>query len=349
MMLTICLSPPAFEIPLDGDPSAFCALALNFLHEIVENCVILVDRCVPSLTSAAIIRALDKWPHKYRVPAKFLLGKLREQRRFVSISNYSEALSCKGKTCAHTVGIACNAHPTAILVRKECQSGIRSLLSKTDVITFSDYPISEFSRLRRAAKHIGIPFGNMTQEDADERIFGPVIRHATHVKIIDRYIGRSVPGRDSGVAALSIDYQRSLEWICNIYHRAVTQNGTMAKATLEIWCGLESNQLASTDIAAAVKHLRAWESKMQAKGIPNLSLHIKKESHLGAMPHARYLITDQLALLVDRGFEILCSDSQMRTLSLNASRTLRLLRDCEIALLPDSSRIFTEIRRLDNI
>lgn len=352
-MLSITLSPLAFELPAP-DPAGyiqptFCALVISFLRDIEENCVILVDKCTPTVTHATLTKILDNWPHKYRVEAKMLLTRLRERRRFVSIRGYSESVNCAGKACGHTVGLTIQASPSAVLMKDGCQGCLPQNINGTEILTFSNYPLSRFARLRREARRIGIQFGQITQPEAESRIFGPVMQYATHVKIVDRYIGRSVPARDCVAGALSRDYQRSIDWLIDIHQRSIRERGLADKATLEIWCGLDSYKLTPSDTVTTVAHLRAWELSIRKNGMPNFRLYIKKETHAGEMPHARYLITDQLTLLVDRGFELLCSDPQMHTRSLDPQHCPRPLRDCEIALLPDSSRVVTDIRRLEDL
>lgn len=359
MMLPITISPSAFELPgacPDGSAEhtiqiqrAFCALAVSFLRDIEENCVILTDACSPAKITASLSSNLDAWPQKYRIEAKAVLQRLRERRRIISCTGYSEAEKCNGQPCAHTLGITLHVLPRAVLVKDNCLKCVPAMPGKTDVITWENYSISEFSRTRRESKQIRITFADFDQCRAEDLVFEPIMRYATHVNVVDRYIGRSVPARGNGLANFSNDYQRSLEWLIDIYRRSVTRRGTADKSTMEVWCGLETYNLSPADVTNAVVQLRAWEQKIIGKRVPNFKLHIKKELPNAQMPHARYLITDQATVLVDRGFDLLCSDSQMRTNSLDPARHSRRLRDCEVVLLNDAKRVITDIRRLDAV
>lgn len=341
MMQAICIAPTAFKIPPNCGAESFCGCVLSFLRDAEENCVVLVDSNTPSSTSTELMKILDSWPHKYRVKAKCLLARLRQRKRFVSATGYASASSCEESTCKYAIGIAQQNQPDAILVKDECLAEIRSLLNQTQIITPKNYQISQFSDLRRDSRRVRVPCGTISQLSAESKIFGPVLRYATHVTIIDRYIGRSVPSEGTGISALSTDYQQSLQWLCEMYQKSVAQRGIKSIATFEIWCGLQSKKLSTTAIDAAVAALRGWESKMKAQGIPGFTLHIKKECNDSEFPHARYLITDQLALLVERGFELL------RSMVPNGST--RSLRDCEIALIPDLERVVTDVRRLESL
>lgn len=350
-MLTMALSPLAFEIPeictSEISIGNFCALAIAFLRDIEENCIILTDACSPSVIGKALTEALDRWPHKYRVEAKARFMRLRERGRFISRSDYLANPCCRGRPCGHTLGLIHQVIPAAVLMNDCCVPCVQSHLDKIEVFTLSGYQISRFAQLRREITRIGVRFAEMCQSQAEERIFSPLLRYAKHVKVVDRYIGRSVMSQGATVPGLSKEYLSSLDWIIEIYKQSVLARGISSKSTFEVWCGLDIYRL--PDPNTAIGYLRNWETSVKARQVPNFKLFIKREIHTGEMPHARYFITDQLTILVDRGFELLCSDSQMRAHSLHPTTSPRPLRDCEFMLLRDSSRIVTDLRRLEDL
>lgn len=346
MIFASCLTHRAL-VPGGADQAAFFGLAISLLRDLEENCLILVDSDPARITTSSIGDVVATWPQRYRTPAKAILARLRDRKRFPNVLHYSEAPTCGSLPCRHPIGIASAYSPDAVFVAPECEASVGSLLTGPGVLTLNDYPLSRFAQQRRDGRSYRIGFGSLTQPLAERDLFDPILRYATHVTIVDRYIGRSIPDGD-GTGVFGRDYQRSLAWFCEMYRKAVTLRGTQSKATLEIWSGVDMNRVSPTEATQALRQLRQWQQQI-AVGVPNLSVSVKKETHLGEMPHARYLITDQAAFVIERGFDLLFSDSQMRSRGLNPSTDPRPLKDCEI-LLSDSARtVMAEVRRLSDV
>lgn len=348
MIFRTCLSPRVFDPEVHGDSDTYFPLALTLLKDVEENCVVLVDSEPERTTTKGLHDYLAKWPVKYRKPAKEILSRMLERKRFVPVSGYLPAPSCGNLPCRYSIGIALTQAPEALFVSPNCEVAVRGMVTGSAPLTVGEYPISSFSTARATARQFRIPSGAMTQSQAETRIFGRILTSATHVTIVDRYIGRSMLSRAGGVSTLSNEYKTSLTWLMHLYKAAVESGNRASKATFEIWCGLEANAMSSSDITAAVTLLRDWETTILSAGVPNFRIHIKKETHCGSLPHARFLVTDQIALLVERGFDILFSDSQMRTNGLDPRRDERRLKDCVVVLTPDARSAITEIRRLDD-
>jgi hypothetical protein len=348
MIFDVCLSPRVFDPALNGNTAQYYALAISLLRDFEENCVILVDSDEARVTTTAIRESVGGWPIKYRIPAKEVLSRLLARRRFVAVQDYSVAPSCGLMPCRHVVGIASTGRADALLISDNCETTARTVVDPAAVIPFSEYPLSRFATERRSATSKLLRSG-LTQTEAERGVLARVFRHATHITIVDRYIGRAVAGRDRSQASFGRDYQRSLEWIVEVCRQALAAGNRELKGSIEIWCGLDIESLSQADIDASVGLLRQWETQMNASGAPRLRLYIKKETHKGVLPHARYLITDQIAVLVDRGFELLLSDSQMRVAGLDPRCDERRLRDCVVALTPDVASTMREIRHLPDL
>lgn len=348
MIFRTCLSPRVFDPELHGDSDTYFPLALTLLRDFEENCVILVDSERERTTTKGLHEYLAKWPVKYRKPAKEILSRMLERKRFVPVAGCLSAPSCGSMPCRYSIGIALTHDVEALFVSPNCEATVRGLVTGSAPLTVGEYPISLFSTARASARQLRISSGVMTQSQAETQVFGRILTTATHVTIVDRYVGRSMLSRAGRVAPLSSGYKTSLTWLAQLHKAAVESGNRASKATFEVWCGLETNSMSSSDISAAVALLREWEATVLASGVPNFRIHIKKETHRGSLPHARFLVTDQIAVLVERGFDILFSDSQMITFGLDPVRDERRLKDCVVVLSPDARSAITEIRRLDD-
>jgi hypothetical protein len=155
----------------------------------------------------------------------------------------------------------------------------------------------------------------------------PVLRTAKNVKIYDRYIGRSMVRRGFGFVGVAPGYKRSLEWIVSVFK---TLGGASRGGVFEIYCGVDAAAI-STKFRP---QLRIEAAKLEAalKSIlgANVQVTLKEESKAAQCPHGRYLITDQVAVLVERGFDLLWDDNAMTAAGLNPLASSRPIRDVAI-------------------
>ena len=92
--------------------------------------------------------------------------------------------------------------------------------------------------------------------------------------------------------------------------------------------------------------MRNFEAAMRAAtGVP-VRLFLKAESHVARCPHGRYLVTDQVGVLIDRGFDLLWDDNKMRTSGLNPTTDPRPIRDVAVILCNDCNSVETQTRVL---
>jgi hypothetical protein len=78
--------------------------------------------------------------------------------------------------------------------------------------------------------------------------------------------------------------------------------------------------------------LRKFASHLSAQHGFTLTMTVKEDTGRARMPHGRYLFTDQIALLVERGFDLLMGGDR--------------IRDVEISLAADPSSVEHEMRDL---
>lgn len=351
MMLTACLSPRAFAVPEGSSANAHCSLVIAFLRDLQDNGVVLEDeQAAPgetdkkSITHSAIREAIDTWPQQYRSKVKTLFNALRVHNRFVKIPKAPSAATCENRPCQYAIGIAGSRQADALLVSDDCKNSVKKALQKTEVFTAESYALSDFNERLKKCMEQRISSGELTQSQAEQRIFGPLLRYAKHLKIIDRYIGRSVPARESGSARLGEDYKRSLEWICSIFRDKSERWSSGSR--VEIFSGIDVQKISPNDLQASIQALREWEQEMIKKGYGGLKLYLFEENHKNEMPHARYLLTDQIGILVDRGFDLLLSANQMRTKGSSKASNERQLKDCAFAVIREAGQIEAEVRKL---
>ena len=180
-----------------------------------------------------------------------------------------------------------------------------------------------------------------TQKNFEEKVLIPIFDRAKHVKIFDRNIGHITKG------TLPDNYRLTLEWMINIF----TQLSSEGERTFEITSGVDTRFSDSTkNTGDIVDALRQFESEVKDKhGFP-IKVNIKKETHDNQLPHARYLITDQIGLLIERGFDLLWGDQKMKHKSLDPQQDDRPIRDFDIKLIPysDWGNIEKSARLLEN-
>lgn len=345
MLIKTILLPSALSQLSQLNQNLFCNNAVGLLHDLCENCIILVDN--DNITTHELFQTLrDKWPQKFRKKGQKLLTKLRQLGRFVKIAgNYPLSEKCSEISCQHCIGIAQSFSPRAILVGGSCYNCAGTQISGTpEVVDITEHTMSRFYEHRKSYSSITKANSEWTQKDFEDKVLIPIFDRAKHVKIFDRNIGhitntkRTFPG----------NYRLTLEWMINIF----TQFPSEKERTFEITSGIDTRSPDSAknteDIVCA---LRQFESEVNDKSGFTIKINIKKETHDNQLPHARYLITDQIGLLIDRGFDLLWGDKKMRHKSLDPQQDDRPIRDFDIKLISysDWGNIEKSARLLENL
>jgi hypothetical protein len=185
-----------------------------------------------------------------------------------------------------------------------------------------------------------------TQQEFEKRILRPVFAHAKHVKIIDRYVGGR--GNRRGIGD---DYRRSLNWMLEVFMNSALPT---AGRSFEVYCGLYSaphsnyGSARGEEFDAVRESLRSFEKEKRDAGAP-LTIIIKRESPEREMPHARHLLTDQVALLVERGFDLLWTDRKMKAARLRPGGDPRPVKDISIHLCHNPEQVEESVRMLPTL
>jgi len=293
------------------------------LQDALRNCVLLMDDRRTILSQ--VESALESWPGAYRKRAKELLRQLSKRKRLIYTHADSGDRGVAGHTgCRMALRLADRQKPEMLLCPKACPSCVES---GPEGIHLDEYEQSRFCEERRQGEAVQIQDGEWRRDQFEDRVLNPLFRDAKHVKIFDAHIGRTVLS-DPDAPRLLDTYSNTLTWIVACF--ADMTRGRQGR-TFEITCGVDERK--GMDIGhVAVDLLEQFAQQMSSRYDCPISMIVKLEGKGGHMPHDRYLFTDQIALHVSRGFDLL-----------NWNGTLR---DVSIFLVPNRGAIEEGIRRL---
>ena len=147
MLIKIILLPSALsQLPQDqSNTGLFCNNAINFLDDLCENCIILVDN--DNITTSDLFETVrGEWPQKYRKRGQELLTRLRHLKRFVKIAGgYTLSEKCSEISCQHCIGIAQNLFIKTVLAGGSCFKCASAQISKpSEVIDITEHTMSMF-------------------------------------------------------------------------------------------------------------------------------------------------------------------------------------------------------------
>jgi hypothetical protein len=206
-----------------------------------------------------------------------------------------------------------------------------------------EYFISEFSRHRRDKLAYVLGNGQWNQFDFERDVLRPVFATAKHVKIYDRYIGRSLVNSKGGIVRFSDNYKRTLEWMIQVFRDV---GGASRGGVFEIYCGIGGRRISSSKRARIRTEMQNFEAAAQAgTGIP-VQIFLKQESLNAQCPHGRYLATDQATVLIERGFDLLWDDNTMQAAGLNPAADPRPIRDVAVVLCNNFNAVDAQTRSL---
>ena len=343
MLLAVTLAPEVFILP--GTDEQIQKLYYGLLHalllDLTENGVVLVDS--NNVLTGLIGENLNKWPGKYRKPLKELLSRLRVRSRFVKAEKaYLTSAMCVRAGCQHCNAIAEAYGFCTSIVCDDCL-GCPGLAAGANAVGITDYPCSGLAQYRRQCKTIRLETAQWSEQDFDDAVLKPLLSTAKHIKIIDRYIGRSLLRDDGQHTGLSPRYRNSLAYFFDAYVRYCSHR---IGSTFEVYCGLEASNYAPASVQAAKAGLKAWTDSVLAQFGTPVRVILKHERLGQRMPHARFLVTNQASLLVETGFDIFLSEAEMKAAGYNPAIPPRRLRDMVLSLCDDSARIQQDVNRL---
>jgi len=333
MLIRTTLLPSVFTF-LPGDTAAVYGMVIGLLQDLKQTGLILVDdeKCIYN----ALAQGVDKCPVKFKKKLQEILKELNKKNRIVPAPLQGEVSSkCSDKSCQYCIKIAEEYNPIAVLARQNCNLCAKKQvahLPTVRVIDVDEYTIDDaFCSLLYPRDRV-FDHGEEEQHKFEQEILIPLFRDAKHVKIYDRYIGRSILQKNAD------NYKLALEWILEVFVRESRKPNFF-----EVYSGCRTqfhrNQLprdTSRDEAA----LRQLETDMK-KILPGFKLIVKNETYNKQLPHDRYLVTNQVAVSVGRGFDLL--------LDKRSSLYPRRLRDVHINYCSEHGKIEQAVRWLPDL
>ena len=352
MLLVSAILATAFEaVPVEEKAQRlYCNAIIAILHDLAENCVVLVDE--GNVITGKLFDAAHSWPLKYRTDVLTLLTLLRTRNRFVKIpaTLYEKHEHCSQEPCKHAVGIAKSERHDVLLAGGSCPCGYakETRLSWTVV---EDYSLSAFFRERRDAAIFLLTRAQWDRSTFERRVLSPTLKYARMVKIYDRWLGntietRSYDGKVLTSTAVASRYRQSIEWIIQVFLR----DRTRLKSPVELYSSIDTRGKDKREIAIAIAALRVFEAEIRASyALPEFSIFIKEETAKARMLHGRYLITDQIGIIVERGFDLLMSPEMMRDAGYDPASAEVRIQDSVIACCRDFSRVDQLVRTLPDL
>jgi len=300
MLVRTILLPSVFRVNPEKSNAEY-GMIIGFLQKLEENGIVLVNDTNYRL---AIKEDIDQWPIKFRKDAKELLTALRKKCRFVEKSlNDAVQADCQNQQCQKCIRMAKIYLPPAIISSAHCNKCVAKELTEIhgiEVVDIAEYTMSKFVKENLNHKDYFFGKGELKQQEFEDKILIPLLRDAKHVKIYDPYIGRSILNKE-----MAKKYKSTIKWIFNVFLR---ERGSKAKGVFEVYGGVNiSKDIPKRKIPDAITALRELEKEFKQE-YPNFQLFIKDETKNLKMPHDRFLITNQVAVLVGRGFNLLSGD-----------------------------------------
>ena len=355
MLYRIIISPSLFS---DGSMDEAQASHIQkciyeLFNDALKNGVFLVAS--KEATSVSVRDSLASWPQKSKKKAKMILMALTRQNRFVE----KEILRVADDTfrydgCGYIPGLVQTYAPALVVLGNGCCiSSILSSAKKT--LKIGDYRSFEWTE--GTQEEIRASEGKYTKEKFEKDVLIPIFRDCKHVKLIDRFIGRSQvsgPIRSAKLKEFRSDYQKSIEWIVEVFDRETAHR---KYRSFTIYTGIKTaeakkdfsiRELKERTVSEFRESLQQLQDSMDEKYDFPVRVVGKKESSkqhgkLGLqMSHDRYLITDQFSISVGRGFDLFFSDTELQTRNLSEDN----LKDFHIYRTLKKFEIEREVRKL---
>lgn len=350
---TILLPSALSAAPVPEEASEFFyPAAIRLLQDLAENCVLIIagSKEHPATSGVlALYTAMDKWPERYRIPGQKALQLLEKRKRVVVLEGEPAPCDrCEIPSCRNAIGAAASLRVEAptVIAGGNCISCSSSTLGRAAVSVLS-YPTSEFLRKRRRSSVVLLSNGEWRQDRFEAEVLAPILRDAGVVKLYDRIIGQKILPRESAgpppvACSIPPNYALTLDWIFRAFGR---QPGSVKKIA-EIYTSIDTSYMDNRHIDAAVKAVEEFVAGTVARTGVRPSVFLKTETDRLRMAHGRYLITDRIGFLVERGFDLLWDDATMKKAGEHPSTHARPIRDVMISLCPYAERIETTTAKL---
>jgi hypothetical protein len=347
MLIQTTFSPQLIAgVPVDpSTQKLFCNLWLGLLYDFAENGVVVMPK--HHITRGDYLSALSMWPSKYKKRAQELVVMLYRRRRFIS-SQVADAptATCSDTFCQAFIGVSILNTEAFYLAEEKCLDCMNTKALAHRRLEALEYFVSELSRHRRDCLAYVLGDGQWQQRDFEYKILRPVFTTATHIKIFDRWIGRSAFDRRKRKVQFNPNYKKTLEWVIEVFRDV---GGVSRAGSFEIYCGVQGNVVDAAQRDQLRTEMERFESEILVAAGISVKVFLKEESPNACCLHGRYLVTDQATVLIDRGFDLLWDDNRMRADGLTPGVDSRPVRDVAVMLCNNCDSIETQTRTLPEL
>ena len=325
MLVTTVHLPPLYQERKPGVDDVYNTAAtypsiLHALATLVENGIILAD--AEQRTLHCIRQYIELWPLKYRQRALSIMSILRKRNRIIPVV-VSDILDpeCK-KGCALALAVARTGFPDLTLSPLVCRCRESCGAGQISTVSLEDFELALAALPHQQHCQI-LGEGEWNKDKFTDMILKPMFAYARKVHLFDKQLGRSVTDevrreRESGrnrQVQVRPRFGDSLQWILKIYD-SYSHNPQSFEIVTEVG-PLNSHGILESDICESGQILRRFTNRtLRGKHI-DASVVVKvAESDTLQMHHDRYLMTDQVAVLFGRGFDLIRGDGTIRSTTL---------------------------------
>ncbi len=330
MILEAVHLPSLFAIDHDAQTAKLSyAVCISILQDALENCVLVRDP--DKQMQQELHSVLGRWPPQRRKEALTILKQLEKRNRFVFAPvTYGVDEGCSRVGCRHALGIAATLQAPGLIGPSSCLCRTTCSSEALRVITPEAYSRSSFANRRRREVRHELLVGDSSARDFENKVLEPVFRYAKHVKLFDRVVGHRVSQLVENVGVDPLEeylnqmnegadprpliemprnFAESLRWMFRQFLAHSPPAGSFEFTTevgpMDTWGRPGQRQLAAA--ACVLQQFASRESgtMMARQRKTPFRMKVKLGKTTASMPHARFLFTDQISLVVDRGFDLL--------------------------------------------
>lgn len=305
-MLFTTLHIPGIYHPLPRNAShrdTYCGLLISMLLDALRNCEILVDQ--DEAIYNAISQAVATWPVKHRKRGEELIKTLHDKGRFVKSAGESGAAypdSCNKPLCHRAFAIA--SDPCMRFELTLTVPGCRACAALPKAVDVNSYHSSNFAVERCYKEDLDLNREEWKRDRFEKEVWEPIFRHAKYVRLHDRYPGSNLTRKDNCII-IRPRWQASLDWIVN---QVKLHSRQSPPPEIDIFCeyGGRGPKKGSISFAEAENGFETWTQSMKNATGLTVRVHLSNPG-MGQekQKHRRLLVTDQIVLLVERGFDLL--------------------------------------------
>ncbi len=296
MLVTSALLPCPSTAELDNEKAISL---IELFNDMRINGIVLLQN------QSDILDILASLPPKYKTRFQHCIDWLNNRHRY-SIIPVTDVATDSEEDCTFCPTIDWRNISAGISRVDSCSSHLKS-----EVVGLGDYEgISQFRDNLRFHSFHDLEDEQWDRDRLATEVFKPIFRYTKSVRIYDRMLGRTI-AQNSG-CIISPNYSRSLKWIYDLF----IQNSLSDRdRRFEIITGTGTAR--SVDPSRIISVLRTFAREASHNQSVDIDIKVYKERNGSELHHDRYLATDQVALWVGQGFDLVKDNNRVRGTSIS--------------------------------